>query len=158
METATISEIKKALLTLSPRELSEICLRLCKYRKENKELVSYLIFEADDNALFLKHVKQQMDHEFKAIHQSNIYLAKKTIRKVLSTTNKYIKFAGSKQTEVELLIYYLTCLKDTGLPFEKYPVTHNIYLRQMEKIQKALQSLHEDLQYDYQQIIEQKLL
>jgi hypothetical protein len=40
METASISEIKKELKTLTPQQLQDICIRLAKYKKENKELLS----------------------------------------------------------------------------------------------------------------------
>ncbi|TVQ94153.1 MAG: hypothetical protein EA393_01200 [Bacteroidetes bacterium] len=154
MNPATISEIKKALSTLNKDEIAEMCLRLAKYRKENKELLTYLIFEADDQAIFIKHVKEEIDHQFRQMNHSNIYLAKKTIRKVLRNTDKYIKFAASKQVEVELLMYFCKSLKDSGLPWQKHPVTFNIFDRQIKKIEKAIQSLHEDLQHDYGQELE----
>jgi hypothetical protein len=154
METARLSEIKRALSILTHKEILNVCLRLAKYRKENKELISYLIFDAHDPAIFIKQVKEEIDFQFSQMNLSSIYLAKKTIRKVLSTTNKYIKFAGSKQTEVELLIYFCQCLKNSGLPFKQYPVTENLYNRQLLKIKGAMQSLHEDLQFDYGKLLE----
>jgi hypothetical protein len=85
---------------------------------------------------------------------SSIYLAKKTVRKVLSTTNKYIKFSESKQIEVELLLHFCQRLKNSGLPYKKYPVTENLYNRQLLKIKSAILILHEDLQFDYGKILE----
>ena len=157
MNPASISEIKKALSTLNKNEIAELCLRLARYRKENKELLTYLIFEADNQALFIKHVKEEIDHQFRQMNHSNIYLAKKTIRKVLRSAGKYIKFAGSKQTEAEILIYFCKTLKDSGLPWKNHPVTYNIFERQITKIEKAIQSLHEDLQFDYGQEVEKLL-
>ncbi len=157
MNPATISEIKRALSQLNIDEIAEMCLRLAKYRKENKELLTYLLFEADDQALFIKHVKEEIDRQFSQMNHSNIYLAKKTIRKVLRNTDKYIKFAASKQVEVEILMYYCKSLKDSGLPWQKHPVTYNIFNRQIAKIEKAIQSMHEDLQYDYGQELEKLL-
>ncbi len=149
MKPATISDIKKALALLNQKELSDLCLRLAKYRKENKELLSFLIFEADNQALYIKNAKEEIRHQLSLMSHSNIYLAKKTIRKVLRTVDKYIKFAGLKQTEVELLMYYCDLLNSCGLPIHDHPVTANIYQRQINKIEKALSTLHEDLQYDY---------
>jgi hypothetical protein len=149
MKAASLNEIKNALATLSQKEITELCLRLAKYRKENKELLTYLIFEADDPKLFIKHVKEEMDLMFSQMARSNVYLAKKTLRKVLSATNKYIKFSGSKEVEIELLLYFCQTMKGSGLRFHDYPVTENIYNRQIAKIRKAINTLHEDLQYDY---------
>jgi hypothetical protein len=155
MKTATISEIKTALAGLTPGEITRFCLTLAKFRLENKELLSYLLFESDDPALFLDNVRKEIDSQFSLMNTTNIYLAKKTIRKVLRTVNKFIRFSGSKQMEVELLIYFCQSMKATGLPFRKHPVTENIYLRQLAKIDKALKTLHEDLQYDYGVLIKE---
>jgi hypothetical protein len=157
MKPATISEIKKSLSNLSKDEIAELCMRLAKYRKENKELLTYLIYEADDQSLFIKHVKEEIDEQFSQMNQSSFYLAKKTIRKVLRSTVKYIKFSGSKQTEVELLLYFCRKLKDSGLSWQEHKITSNIFERQVAKIEKAIQSLHEDLQYDYGQEVEKLL-
>jgi hypothetical protein len=157
MNPATISEIKKAITSLNKDEIAELCLRLAKYRKENKELLTYLIFEADDQALFLKHAKEEIDEQFSQMNLSSFYLAKKTIRKVLRSTGKYIKFTGSKQFEVEILIYFCRKLKNSGLPWQEHLVTLNIFERQIIKIEKAIQSMHEDLQYDYGQALEKLL-
>ena len=40
MKAATIHEIKQELVTLKPAALSELCLRLAKFKKENKELLT----------------------------------------------------------------------------------------------------------------------
>lgn len=157
MNPASISEIKKALSNLSKDEIAELCMRLAKYRKENKELLTYLIYEADDQSLFIKHVKEEIDEQFSQMNQSSFYLAKKTIRKVLRSTVKHIKFSGSKQTEVELLLYFCRKLKDSGLSWQEHKITSNIFERQVAKIEKAIQSLHEDLQYDYGQEVEKLL-
>lgn len=149
MKPATISDIKKALTLLNHQELSDICLRMAKFRKENKELLTFLIFEADNQALYIKNAKEEIRQQLSQMSYSNIYLAKKTIRKVLRTVDKYIKFAASKQVEVELLMYYCDLLDSCGLPIHDHPVTANIYQRQINKIDKALSTLHEDLQYDY---------
>ena len=46
MKAATIHEIKAELTTLKAAQLMALCLRLSRFRKENKELLTYLLFEA----------------------------------------------------------------------------------------------------------------
>ena len=46
MRAATIQEIKQELATIKPNRLAELCLRLARFKKENKELLTYLLFEA----------------------------------------------------------------------------------------------------------------
>lgn len=154
MESASLSEIKKELLTLTPKQLLEICTRLAKYKKENKELLHYLLFESANQQIFIDSVKAEIDDQFKNLNSSSFYLAKKTVRKVLKTTNKYIKFAGVKETEIELRIYFCLKLRKSGLRLGSSRVLLNLYQNQVNRIRTVLAMLHEDLQYDYQQILE----
>jgi hypothetical protein len=48
MKTATIQEIKQELLALPHNELVELMLKLARSKKENKELLTFLLFEAHD--------------------------------------------------------------------------------------------------------------
>lgn len=149
MKTATISELKQELQTLAPGRLLELCLRLTKYKKENKELLTYLLFEAADEHGYIKGVKSIMEDDFAGLPKANLYLIKKSLRKTLRTTNKFIKYTGSRQTEAELLIYYCTLLKQSGIAIHKSNALGNLYQQQIKKIQAALSTLHEDLQHDY---------
>jgi hypothetical protein len=154
MKPATISEIKSALSQLTQNELMALCVKMASFRKENKELLTYLLFEADDQAMFIKNVKEEIAQIF-SMASSNMYLGKKTYRKALKAVNNYIRFAKNKTTEVELLIYYCNCMNNTMNPIHEYDVTANMYQRQIVKIEKALKTLHEDLQYDYGQQIDE---
>lgn len=154
MKAATVSELKKELNTLPSEQLVELCLRLSKYKKENKELLNYLLFEQQDETGYINAVKAEMDEQFAIINHSTIYFIKKSLRKILRTANKYIKYSGNKQTEVELLVYYCQLFKDLSLPIDNHIALHNIYYRQIQKIKKALGTLHEDIQYDYKGILE----
>jgi hypothetical protein len=115
MKAATINELKQELNVISPAALLEICLRLAKYKKDNKELISYLLFESHDEAAYINSVKNNMDEQFALINKSNLYFAKKSLRKILRTTGKYIRYTGSKQAEVELLLYFCTSLVNSGI-------------------------------------------
>ena len=154
METASLSEIKKEIKELDPQKLQELCLRLAKYKKENKELLNYLLFEAVNEQTFIQNVKDEIDEQFKHLNMSSFYIAKKTLRKVLKTTDKYIKFSGSKETEIELLIYFCQKMRESGIRMRAHRVILNMYLRQVERIKKVLSMMHEDLQFDYEEAVE----
>ena len=151
METASLSEIKKELKVLSPQQLQEIVLRLAKYKKENKELLSYLLFESFNQKTYIQNVKEEIDEQFYHLNRSSFYLAKKTLRKVLRTTKKYIRFSGSKETEVELLIYFCLKMRKSGLSMNSSRVVLNMYLNQVRRIKQVMSMLHEDLQMDYEE-------
>lgn len=150
MKTATVTELKKELQNLPPKKLVEITLRLAKYKKENKELLTYLLFEADDEESFIQGIKDAIDEQFAEINRGHIYYAKKSLRKILRFANKHIKYSGEKQTEVELLMHFCEKMKNSGIPYRRDTSMNNMYARQIQKIEKALEKLHEDLQSDYQ--------
>jgi hypothetical protein len=149
MKAASLNELKSELRNLHPVKVLDLCMRLVKYKKENKELLTYLLFEAHDERSYIKGVQDEIDEQFEGLNKSSLYLAKKTVRKVLRTTNKFIKYSGNKETEVELLIYFCKKIRKSGLPLHANTVLGNLYLRQIQRIQKALATLHEDLQFDY---------
>jgi predicted CopG family antitoxin len=149
MKTASVAELKKKLSDMPPKVLKELCLRLVKYKKENKELLTYLLFSADDEEGYIQEIKAEMDEAFEEINSANLYWAKKSIRKILRLATKYIKYSGNKQTEVEVLLYFCRKMLDSGIKFKSSTTLLNLYERQIIKINKALSTLHEDLQYDY---------
>ena len=149
MKAASVKQIKEELTNRSPNELLELCLRMSKFKKENKELLTYLLFESDDETAYIESVKAEVDVLFKQINRKSYYYIKKSVRKILLIIKKYIRYSQKKQTEVDLLIYFCTKLKkfspsiiNTGL--------QTVYNRQIDSIWKIISSLHEDLQYDYE--------
>ena len=150
MKAATIRELKQELSNRSQAELLQLCLRLSKFKKENKELLTYLLYEASDEAAYIENVKGEIEQEFELINKKSYYFIKKSVRKILRNTKKYIRYSKKKETEVELLIYFCSVLKKMSPSIEKNVALHNIYKRQIEAIKKTVSFLHEDLQYDYE--------
>jgi hypothetical protein len=156
MKPASLKEIKTELKILHPARLQEICIQVARFKKENKELLSYLLFESEDEQAYIRDVKLQLDELFKEVKKTNSYIAKKTVRKILAFANKQIKYSGQKQTEVEIVIHFCKKLRKSGISLPSNTVLGNIYLRQVLRIKKSLSTLHEDLQFDYSE--ELKLL
>lgn len=154
MKAATVHEIKQELRGRKTSELVEIALRLARFRKENKELLTYLLFEAHDESSYISSIKEEIDELFGTINLSHLYFAKKTLRKIVRVINKYCRYSGDKQTEVELRFYFCSRLKDSGIPFKRNPVISNLYASQLKKINVVLSTLHEDLQHDYSKDLE----
>ena len=149
MRSATIQEIKTELKTLPASELTELCLRLAKFKKDNKELLTYLLFESADETSFIAATKKEMDESFTELPKPNLYLTKKTLRKILRVTAKQIRYMSSPQAEVELLTYFCRKIHDTKIPLQDSPVLNNLYRQQLKKIRATIATLHEDLQYDF---------
>jgi glycerophosphoryl diester phosphodiesterase len=158
MKAGSLNELKAELKSLPPDKILEVILRMAKYKKENKELLTYLLFEADDEKEFIRAIKEEIDVQFAEMNRSHIRFVTKSLRKILRSLNKYIKFSGQKQTEAEILIYFCGKIRESGIRYTKYTVLDNMYNRQIIKIEKAVSGLHEDLQYDYMKMLESMIL
>lgn len=152
---ASLSEIKKALEHRHQSELLADCLRLVKFKKENKELLSFILFESQNLPSFIQKVKEEVDGLFIEMNMSNVYFIKKTTRKILRNLTKYIRFIQSKEIEAELLIYFCNCFHRYKIPVNKSKQLMNIYASQRKKIEAVMETLHPDLQYDLRKIIVQ---
>jgi hypothetical protein len=149
VKTPSLQELKKELAEYSPQELLNLVLRLGRFKKENKELLSYLLFYAASEPEFVQEIKNEIDPEFAEVNISNLYQAKKTLRKILRSINKYCRYSTEKQTEIELRIYYCNKLRSLNIGFQRSQVLLNLYNGQVKKISNLVDSLHEDLQFDY---------
>jgi hypothetical protein len=154
MKTASLKEIKTELENTPPEKLLELCLRLTKFKKENKELLTYLMFEEGNEASYVASVKLLLDELFETVNKTQLYFAKKTIRKIVRTANRYIKYSDSKTTEPDILIHVCEKINDLNLDLKRNTALHNIYLSLLKKIKKAVSSMHEDEQYDYLKMLE----
>lgn len=154
MKTASLKEIKAELENTAPAALLELCLRLTKFKKENKELLTYLMFEASDERSYVAGVNALLDEIFETVNKSQLYFAKKAIRKIVRIANRYIKYSDSKTTEPDVLIHVCEKINELGLDLKRNTALHNIYLSQLKKIKKAVAAMHEDEQYDYLKMLE----
>ncbi len=148
MKAASIQQLKEELQHLSSKEITAMCLRLARFKKENKELLTYLLFEAGNAEAYTENVKAFMQEAFSEVNTANLYFAKKNLRKILRQVNKYIKFTGDKQTEAVLLMHFCLLLKNSGIDIQKNTALHNMFAQQIKKIKAAIAVLHEDMQHD----------
>lgn len=133
----------------------ELCLRLGRFKKDNKELLTYLLFEMKDEDAYISSIKTFIDEAMMEINTATLYYAKKGLRKVLRNVTKMIRYSGNKQTEVEVLLHFCQALKESSIDIHRSVQIGNLYDRQIEKIKKAMSHLHEDLQADYELELEQ---
>lgn len=154
MKSSSLKELKQELQHLSQNELLELCLKLSRFKKENKELLTYLLFEASDENKYIANIREYIDEQFELVNTKSYYFIRKSMRKILTNTKKFIRYSKQKETEIELLLYFCIKLKAFKPSITKSVRLVNIYNRQMILIKKAIATLHEDLQYDYRLEIE----
>ena len=154
MKASTINQIQNELATLEPKQVQELCMRLAKYKKDNKELLSYLLFDAIDEKSYIGNVKEEINRLFGEINRHTTYTTKKGLQKVVRNMKKFIKYSDNKQTEIELRIYFCSKVKTARIDLDLSTVISNLYYREKDKINVAFSKLHEDLQYDYKEELE----
>lgn len=154
MKAASIKELRRALNGLSEKELVDICLQLSKFKKDTKEFLTYLLFEANDEAAYIESVKSQVSTGFEEINSNSYYFIKKSIRKILRVLKKQIRFSKKKETEMELLIHFCLELQAFRPSIKRNRMLMNIYEQQASQIRKILPKIHEDLQFDFEEEIE----
>ena len=149
MKSATVKEIKTELSYRSHDEILTLCLQLSKFKKENKELLTYLLFESDNEAKFIENIKQEIDEQFELINTKTYYFIKKSVRKILRNIKKYIRYSKNTETEISLLLYFCKKLIEFSPSIKNNTVLLNIYKRELTSIKKKVTTLHNDLQYDF---------
>ena len=155
MKAVPIVTIKKELKELSNEELTELCLRLSKFKKENKELLTYLLFESQNEEDYILSIKNFVDEQFEIINRDSYFYIKKSVRKILRLIKKFARYSLKKETEVELLLYFCQKLKEFSPSIKNNVTLTNIFERQLLLAKKIISTLHEDLQYDYNLVIDE---
>lgn len=150
MQISSLQEQKKELKELSPGELIEICLRLGRYKKENKELLNYILFHQHDPAAYTEAIKTALAPDFELLNKQSYYCTK-SLRKILRVISRQAKYIADTRFEIELLIWFcFNYLQYVDLKSNNKSL-QNIFIRQTEKINKLNSKVHEDLAFDYQQ-------
>ncbi len=148
MEKEKIHLLKKELHLRSQKELVEVCLNMAKLKTENKEMLTYLLFDAEDPLAYAQRVKAEILNQFEAI-TGHYYYSTKSLRKTLRLINKYSRFTKFKQGEAELLLYFSELyLKIIPADIKHLPLL-GLQYRSLNKVYNLIQKMQEDLQYDY---------
>ena len=155
MKAAAVSDIKSELVKLPPKRLVELCLRLARYKKENKELLAFMLFDADDEQSYVESIKIEIDEAFDELNSTNWYFLKKGLRKILRSLSKYSKFTNLKESEVEMLLYFVKKMHQMGIVNNRNKAIGNLYETQVAKTKKLIDLVHEDLQFDYKNQLEE---
>lgn len=151
-----LSDLKKELLELSKPELIQLCLRVARLKRENKELLAYLIYDVDDPIFYAQKLKPEIKEVFNQPFQHAYYLTK-SIRKALRLIAKYYRFTSNKQGETELLIYLVEEFHQSWRYEYRYQALGKIIFRCLEKAEANLCKIEEDFKADFEQPISELL-
>ena len=145
----SLASLKKELSGLERSELISICARLARHKKENKELLAYLLLDADDPMLYAEKIKPSLDEPFDAPFYSTWAFAKR-LRKALRLISKYQRFTSNARGEAELLIYFLQPFQNDWRGQLRHTAIQKIVLRCIDKIEKLIHKIDEDYRADFE--------
>jgi hypothetical protein len=149
----SLADIKQELLHLSHSELIAITTRILKFKKENKELAEFILFHEKQEIEFIAKCKSGMSVMFKDVNQRSVFLAKKTIRKIARTNTKLYNFSKSPIVGISIASHFCEELMKMKLDIRTSQTLVNMYASHLKKIEKYIATLHEDLQYDYKNLV-----
>lgn len=151
MNAASIAELKKALLQLEREDLLDACLRLARFKKDNKELLTYLLFLSGDEQAYADYLCEELDSQF----AQTMITPKKTLRKTIRWMDKCLRFSGVRETEVQVRTRFCVALDSSRIPYRGNRVIYNMYTGQLKKIHAAIAKLHPDLQFEFLEELKQ---
>ena len=155
MKAASVVQLRKEIEHLDNEKLKQLCLRLARFKLENKELLTYLLFEAEDELGYVQRIKSQLDILFLDINTQHYFYIKKSVRKILRRIRKYARYSNQPETEIELLLYFCSKMHEITPSIFKNKTLSKIYNRQLESALKKTVKLHDDLQFEYKLQIEE---
>ena len=150
MKAASIAELKKALVRLDQGDLLDACLSLARFKKDNKELLTYLLFLSQDEQGFVNSLCDEIDDQF--LQTPNAH--KKTLRKVIRWMNKCLRFSKIKDSEVQVRLHFCRAMKASNTPIRSSKVVTNMYTGQLKKVLKVIEKFHEDIQTDVEREVQ----
>ena len=98
MKAESIIKIRKTLEHSDRTTLQKLCLRLAKFKIENKELLTYLLYESSEEDEYVKKIKYSINNMFCEINTDNYFYIKKSVRKILRRIRRFSKYSNQPET------------------------------------------------------------
>lgn len=155
MKAAKLIVLKSAVFSLSTKETQELILKLARFKVENKEYLTYLLFESYNEEEFVAKTKDWLNDKFNEINFNYYYTARKSIRKILKELKKLIRFSKINTTEIELLLNFCLLLKTKTNKLFYQSFISNMYSTQLKIARRKWLGLHPDFQIDFESLFEQ---
>jgi len=150
MEAASIAEIRKSLMRLEQGDLLDACLRLARFKKDNKELLTYLLYLSNNEPGYVNYLCQMIDEQFALAPNAQ----KKTLRKLIRNMDKCLRFSGIKETELQVRLHFCRVLKSSKIPYKQSRVMTNMFVGQLKKIFRITEKLPSEIYQEYASEIE----
>jgi len=152
MSASKLNDLKKEIISIGRKDLETICLQLAKHKVENKDLLAYLLFDAEDPIKYASKIKLELDDFFQISFPAKTnYNAAKLLRKAYKLITKYSKFTKSAAGEIELILHFSELFLNHFSLHNHYQPLRYLYVRSISRTGKIFLKLHEDIRMDYKE-------
>ena len=155
MQIPSLAQIKKELSFLSEKELLDLIVDLSKFSRDNKAYLYFKLNEKEHPGLFVEMVEEELSLEFQNSRSDHYYYAKKSAQKIRRKMNKLLKLSKVKTDQIEIILFFCEQLTENGFLDHQHVVLDNMYQIQIKKAIRLISGLHEDLQFDYAEKLEE---
>ncbi len=156
MKAASIKQLRTEIGNLPPHKLAALTERLIKYKKDNKELASYIIFYEEDEAGFADDVETALEEQFGLINFKTAFFAKKGLRKMIRIANKFLRYTPNKSTQARIIMDVLSRLALIPASLKKNTQIKNMQVSLLKKLDDILLQVHQDERHDFEKQLKEK--
>jgi hypothetical protein len=142
------NDLKKILEAKEKSELESVILKLYSNNKDNKSFLEIYFSSESDSSLLLDDLKSKVEALFFNLSLNNYYVKKQMLANQ-KKFNKYLMMVSESNNQFELVYYFLKLSIEHQVDVECYPATETVLMNQIKKVKKLCSKLHEDLQFDY---------
>lgn len=158
MKAVSIKQIKDELKFRRKEDLEALLLRLGRFKAENKELLTYLLFNSQNESGYIESIKSELEDDFTNINTNSPFYIKKSLRKMIRKIRKFSRYSNYNETEIELYLYFARKIRDYPYRLLQHSNILKIYQQQITHIKNKLPKLHQDLQYDFKIELEELII
>ncbi|RYZ88964.1 MAG: hypothetical protein EOP04_08105 [Proteobacteria bacterium] len=91
----------------------------------------------------------QDKEEFAGVNTKSVYITKKNLRRIIRIANQFMKYSDDPETPVQILLFICVEINKLPVNFSRSTSLSNILSATRNRLLKQIESLHEDLQYEY---------
>jgi hypothetical protein len=143
-----LGNLKQELQEQDRKNLMELCLQLARFRQENKELITFLLFHSHQPLTYADEYKIMIEEPFDKFLMNPYYLAK-GIRKSFRLIGRYAKITKSKEGECELYLHLARLFEERIQGRLVHKALIILLERALKKAFNLIVKMHEDYQMDY---------
>lgn len=157
IEKVALADIKQALQQATPNELRDLCVRLARFKQDNKQLLHYALFYQDRPEVFIEEVNVRLKEAVETFNYSHAYWVKKGLRKWQRQVNLLGRISGEPWVQAKLQGMYALACYEAASKVAATEVLTNLCAQATKKFYAQVAKLEADWQHDLTRTFERSM-